>query len=210
VAESAKIRCLAEALTTLDQEIEELEKENEYLRSELVIEREHAEAMDNFYRQNPPNENTSLYNILSEISSDYLRINQKNKQKEQEVRQLNDKLKAVVKIAEQNQTKNDYQKTLLLAEYRENLKQLTTNAESKLNEEGQVLLIILLEAQVEVIQNSNPFAKKQLENIKKELNKKLSQEEIKVFLDKQAKIVKLEKQLEYLNLESKIEQYLPS
>lgn len=52
----------------------------------------HAEAMkrmDNFYRYNPPQENTRLMNILQEFEKDYLKLNREN----QIIIQENERLK---------------------------------------------------------------------------------------------------------------------
>ena len=48
--------------------------------------------MDKFYRQNPPQEDLTLQNILQETSDDYLKLNRENQTLKQKVQDLNSTL----------------------------------------------------------------------------------------------------------------------
>jgi len=82
--------------------LEEVEKQ---LREEMEEEREIHEdamnAMDNFYRQNPPREDLRLKNILQQFEEKYLKLNRENKQKERKIKELEGTIKTVEKLAEQ-------------------------------------------------------------------------------------------------------------
>jgi len=87
-------------------------------------------AMDNFYRQNPPNEDTRLTNILQQVSNDYLATNYKNKQVEQQNRTLSKIIEGFEKIV--IQTKDEF--LLDKIDNKSNqLEQLKTNLRSRLN-----------------------------------------------------------------------------
>src|SRR5688572_20549070 len=78
------------------------------MEEELEIERElgqqHAENMDKFYRQNPPNEERALQNILQTISEDYLELNQNNQQLKKQIKELENSLKIVENIFALNES----------------------------------------------------------------------------------------------------------
>ncbi|RIB06631.1 hypothetical protein C2G38_2115677 [Gigaspora rosea] len=77
---------------------------------------------------------------------------------------------------------------------------------SKLNEDYQLWLDILLETQQEVLQNDNAFARKQLEKIKKRLSTVLTVEEIQELLGKKVEINELEIQLNNLKIQEQQQQ----
>jgi hypothetical protein len=103
---------------------------SELTEREREIHQDAMKAMDNFYRQNPPSKDTRLTNILQEISNDYLTINYKNKQVEQQNRTLNKVIEGLEKIV--IQTKDEF--LLEKIDNKSNkLEQLKTNLRSKLN-----------------------------------------------------------------------------
>jgi len=85
-------------ITRQEQKIKQLEEE-------LVTEREEtqvsAEAMDRFYRQNPPREDVALINILQEINTDYLITSQENKKLKETIRWLEESLMIREKLENQ-------------------------------------------------------------------------------------------------------------
>ncbi|RIB26254.1 hypothetical protein C2G38_2138391 [Gigaspora rosea] len=83
----------------------------------------------------------------------------------------------------------------------ENLEYQVTDIKSKLSEDGQLWLETLLEAQQEVLQNDNAFARKQLEKIKRRLSNELSAEKIQELLGKIIEINELEIQLNNLKIQ---------
>jgi hypothetical protein len=105
----SKLSLLQEKVAELEEQNTSLEEENTQLQEELQMEREEAEesaeAMDNFYRQNPPREDMSLQNILQEVSADYLTTNRENKQLKEEKNRLENCLKMVKEFAVNDQFK---------------------------------------------------------------------------------------------------------
>ena len=102
---------MAEELTQKEQSIKQLQGENSSLKEKvnelegiLVIEREtnqdSAEAMDKFYRQNPPREDLTLQNILQETSDDYLKLNRENQTLKQKITDLNSTLELTKQLTE--------------------------------------------------------------------------------------------------------------
>ncbi|KAF0472435.1 hypothetical protein F8M41_025007 [Gigaspora margarita] len=83
----------------------------------------------------------------------------------------------------------------------ENLEYQVTVIKSKLTEDCQLWLETLLEAQREVLQNDNAFARKQLEKIKKRLSNELTAEKIQELLGKIVEINELEVQLNNLKIQ---------
>ncbi|CAG8792726.1 29288_t:CDS:1 [Gigaspora margarita] len=83
----------------------------------------------------------------------------------------------------------------------ENLEYQVTVIRSKLTEDCQLWLETLLEAQQEVLQNDNAFARKQLEKIKKRLSNELTAEKIQELLGKIVEINELEVQLNNLKIQ---------
>ncbi|RIB26257.1 hypothetical protein C2G38_2065365 [Gigaspora rosea] len=83
----------------------------------------------------------------------------------------------------------------------ENLEYQIINIKNKLTEDGQLWLETLLEAQQEVLQNDNAFARKQLEKIKKRLSNELTAENIQELLGKIVEINELEVQLNNLKIQ---------
>ncbi|RIB26261.1 hypothetical protein C2G38_2065374, partial [Gigaspora rosea] len=77
----------------------------------------------------------------------------------------------------------------------ENLEYQVAVIKSKLTEDCQLLLETLLEAQQEVLQNDNTFARNQLEKFKKRLSNEITAEEIQELLGKIAEINELEVRL---------------
>jgi DNA-binding transcriptional MerR regulator len=57
--------------------------------------------MDNFYQQNPPNEEQRLKNILKVFERDYLKTNSENQQQAQTIKELEEEIETVKQIAEQ-------------------------------------------------------------------------------------------------------------
>ncbi|KAF0504374.1 hypothetical protein F8M41_019550 [Gigaspora margarita] len=88
----------------------------------------------------------------------------------------------------------------------ENLKYQIFVIKSKLTEDCQLLLEILLETQQEVLQNDSAFARKQLEKVKKRLSNVLTVEEIQNLLGKKVEINELEVQLNKLNIKDNLQQ----
>ncbi|CAG8690812.1 24246_t:CDS:1 [Gigaspora margarita] len=88
----------------------------------------------------------------------------------------------------------------------ENLKYQISVIKSKLTEDCQLLLEILLETQQEVLQNDSTFARKQLEKVKKRLSNVLTAEEIQNLLGKKVEINELEVQLNKLNIKENLQQ----
>jgi cell division septum initiation protein DivIVA len=82
---------LKEAHVQLIQQTQQIEKLIDDLTVEREVNQESAEAMDRFYRQNPPSGSISLKNILDEVSVDYLAISRENKRQKKEIQELKDK-----------------------------------------------------------------------------------------------------------------------
>jgi len=74
------------------------------LEEGLNVEREtnqaSAEAMDRFYRQNPPREDLALQNTLQEIGADYLKLNRENQTFKQKIQDLNSVLELNKQLTE--------------------------------------------------------------------------------------------------------------
>ncbi|CAG8794539.1 2303_t:CDS:1 [Gigaspora margarita] len=83
----------------------------------------------------------------------------------------------------------------------ENLEYQVTYIKNKLTEDCQLWLETLLEAQREVLQSGNTFARKQLEKIKKRLSNELTAEKIQELLGKIVEINELEVQLNNLKIQ---------
>ncbi|CAH1765139.1 4440_t:CDS:2 [Entrophospora sp. SA101] len=78
----------------------------EIVEQEREIHQDSMKAMDNFYQNNPPQENTRLKNILKVFEKDYLKLNRERQVYQQENKELKQSLEVVNKIAEQeNQPK---------------------------------------------------------------------------------------------------------
>jgi hypothetical protein len=84
----------------LTKQLDEKEKKLKQTQKELTIEREHAKNMDNFYRQNPPQEEIALQNILQEISTTYLETHRENKQLKEENKQFKNQLELMKRLVE--------------------------------------------------------------------------------------------------------------
>ncbi|CAG8528043.1 8376_t:CDS:1 [Dentiscutata erythropus] len=83
----------------------------------------------------------------------------------------------------------------------ENLEYEIAAIKSKLTEDCQLLLETLLEAQQEVLQNDNAFARKQLEKIKKRLSNVITAEKVEELLGKIVEINELAAQLNNLKIQ---------
>ena len=88
------LKDLAQVLTGPDNEIWSIQR----WKQEVELEQEHAQQMDNFYRNNPPSENTQLENILKEITQDYLAINLENERLRKEKEKLIETIKSLEKL----------------------------------------------------------------------------------------------------------------
>jgi len=87
------------------------------------------------------------------------------------------------------------------------LEKLVNIAKNRIDGYSQAYLEIMLNSQEEVIRTNNLFAKKQLEETKKKLGGKLSDEEIEEYCEIKSKIVQLQVQLErQAQFEARIEQ----
>ncbi|CAG8528066.1 8377_t:CDS:1 [Dentiscutata erythropus] len=82
-----------------------------------------------------------------------------------------------------------------------NLENQVSVTKSKLNEDYQLWVDLLLDTQQEVLQNDNAFARKQLEKVKKRLSSVLTAEEIQELLGKLVEINELEVQLSNLKIQ---------
>ncbi|CAG8755269.1 12595_t:CDS:1, partial [Dentiscutata erythropus] len=83
----------------------------------------------------------------------------------------------------------------------ENLENRVSVTKSKLNEDHQSWLDLLLDTQQEVLQNESTFARKQLEKVKNKLSNVLTAEEIQELLGKIVEINELEVQLNNLKIQ---------
>ncbi|CAH1760114.1 10993_t:CDS:2 [Entrophospora sp. SA101] len=63
----------------------------EQVQEEREIHQDSLKAMDNFYQQNPPQEEQRLNNILKVFEKDYLKLNWENQQKDQKVKEEQEK-----------------------------------------------------------------------------------------------------------------------
>nr|CAG8442572.1 7944_t:CDS:2 [Entrophospora candida] len=88
-----------------ETQIKILEEVENQLREQIEEEREiHTDTMknmDNFYQQNPPQENIRLKNILQEFEKKYLELNREKQAKEKEVKELKQSIEITNKILEQ-------------------------------------------------------------------------------------------------------------
>jgi hypothetical protein len=113
---------LADELTRAKRLIQQLKLRVAELENELETEREeaadHAERMDNFYRQNPPKEDLMLKNILSEVSNDYLNAVQESKNQKVEIKRLEKSLQLLNEMAEQERKKIENKEKSLRASLR--------------------------------------------------------------------------------------------
>jgi len=73
----------------------------EQVQEEREIHQDSLKAMDNFYQQNPPQEEQRLNNILKVFEKDYLKINWENQQKDQKVKELEKTVELIEKLAQQ-------------------------------------------------------------------------------------------------------------
>ncbi|CAG8755266.1 12594_t:CDS:1 [Dentiscutata erythropus] len=83
-----------------------------------------------------------------------------------------------------------------------NLENQVSVTKSKLNEDYQLWVDLLLDTQQEVLQNDNAFARKQLEKVKKRLSSVLTAEEIQELLGKIVEINELEIQLNNIKIQT--------
>ncbi|RIB06635.1 hypothetical protein C2G38_498696 [Gigaspora rosea] len=88
----------------------------------------------------------------------------------------------------------------------ENLKYQIFDIKSKLSQDCQLLLEILLETQQEVLKNDSDFARKQLEKVKKRLSNVLTVDEMQNLLGKKVEINELEVQLNKLKIKDNLQQ----
>ena len=90
-------------IVRLETQIKVLE---EVVEQEQEIHQDSMKAMDNFYQQNPPQENIRLKNILQEFEKKYLQFNREKQTTEKENKELKQNIEVISKIAEQeNQPK---------------------------------------------------------------------------------------------------------
>ncbi|CAJ0633693.1 454_t:CDS:1, partial [Entrophospora sp. SA101] len=103
----------------------------EIVEQEREIHQDSMKAMDNFYQNNPPQENIRLKNILQAFEKNYLKLNRERQVYQQENKELKQSLEVVNKIAEQEnqpkETKDQATQTDITNQDFEQLAQQQTN-----------------------------------------------------------------------------------
>ncbi|CAI2176246.1 12686_t:CDS:10 [Funneliformis geosporum] len=142
------------------------------MEEEIKIHLDAMKRMDDFYRQNPPSEDTKLTNILQEISNEYLIISCENRQKELEIKELKEIVNNLEKLV--IHTKDSF---------------LVEKIENKYD---------LLEAQRTFIKSDNEFVRSQIVKFKQRLlnSGQVNQNELQKVCRIQAELSFLELKLE--------------
>lgn len=168
---------------------------NELIVREREIHQDAMKAMDDFYRQNPPSEDTRLTNILQQVSEDYLSINLENKQKEQENRDLKKVIEGLKEIVIQTEDEFLFEK---VENKRTQLEQLKTDIRNRLDERWHETLEELLEIQVAFTQLNNNLLLNQLKKLRQKLlnSGQITQEKLEKICYFQSELMFLEKKLE--------------
>jgi len=162
-------------------------------KKEIELEQLHSEQLDNFYRHNPPSENTSFANILQEITKNYLALNLEKEQLKQENKQLKENIQVLENLASQTE---DIFLPAKIEEKREQLTSLEQEIKNNLEERWQETLEDLLEAQQTVFANNNDYyAQRQLKKFKKRLldSQQISSEQLN-------KLCQIQNELSFLEL----------